>query len=147
MRIRDWSSDVCSSDLTISRGDSRMKFKFKLGEKRQPIPPEGSVVFLHGWGLDASSMLPWALALSELGYQGITVDLRNHGRSSRAPAGFGARESRDIAALVEQLQADGRLPPPVYLFGVSYGACTALFAEPLLRERIAGIVAMVSYAR
>src|SRR3546814_9495781 len=74
------------------------------------------------------------------------VDLRNHGRSSRAPAGFGARESRDIAALVEQLQVDGRLPPPVYLFGVSYGAATALFAEPLLRERIAGIVAMESYA-
>src|SRR3546814_2342331 len=24
---------------TISRGDSRMKFKFKLGEKRQPVPP------------------------------------------------------------------------------------------------------------
>src|SRR3546814_1253480 len=46
---------------TISRGDSRMKVKFQLGEKRQPIPPEGSVVFLHGWGLDASSMLPWAL--------------------------------------------------------------------------------------
>src|SRR3546814_5322154 len=85
MRISDWSSDVCSSDL-------------------------------------------------------------NHGRSSRAPAGFGARESRDIAALVEQLQVDGRLPPPVYLFGVSYGAATALFAEPLLRERIAGIVAMESYA-
>src|SRR3546814_1030074 len=110
---------------TISRGDSRMKFKCKLGEKRQPVPPEGSVVFLHGWGLDASSMLPWALALSELGYRGIMVDLRNHGRSSRAPAGFGARESRDIAALVEQLQVDGRLPPPVYLFGVSYGAATA----------------------
>src|SRR3546814_3744139 len=91
-------------------------------------------------------MLPWALALSELCYQGITVELRNHGRSSRAPAGFGARESRDIAALVEQLQADGRLPPPVYLFVLSYGAATALFAEPLLRERIAGIVAMESYA-
>src|SRR3546814_12424166 len=91
-------------------------------------------------------MLPWALALSELGYQGITVDLRNHGRSSRAPAGFGARESRDIPAPVEQLQADGRLPPPVYLFGVPYGAATALFAQPLLRESIAGIVARESYA-
>src|SRR3546814_2901465 len=33
---------------TISRGDSRMKFKFKLVEKRQPVPPAGSVVFLPG---------------------------------------------------------------------------------------------------
>src|SRR3546814_8930470 len=39
---------------TISRGDSRMKVKFKLGEKRQPGPPEGRVVFLHGWGLDGT---------------------------------------------------------------------------------------------
>src|SRR3546814_5400565 len=119
---------------TISRGDSSMKFKFKLGEKRQPVPHEGSVVFLHGWGLDAFSMLSWALALSELGYRGIMVDLRNHGRSSRAPAGFGARESRDIAALVEHMQVDGRLPPPVYLFGVSYGAATALLAVPMARD-------------
>src|SRR3546814_16045817 len=119
LRIRDWSSDVCSSEL----------------------------VFLHGWGLDASRMLAWELGLSGLGYRGIMVDLRNHGRSSRAPAGFGARESRDIAALVEQLQVDGRLPPPVYLFGVSYGAATPLFADPLLRDRIAGIVAMRSEER
>src|SRR3546814_13928589 len=76
---------------TISRGDSRMKFKFKLGENRQPVPPEGRVVFLHGWGLDASSMLPWALALSGLGYRCLMVDLRNHGRSSPPPAGLGAR--------------------------------------------------------
>src|SRR3546814_12321281 len=72
---------------TISRGDSRMKFKFKLGAKRQPVPPEGSVVFLPGWGLDASSMLPWALALSELGYRRLLVDLRTPGRTSRPPAG------------------------------------------------------------
>src|SRR3546814_13009220 len=87
-------------------------------DTRLPYTTLFRAVFLRGWGLDGSSMLPWGPALSELGYRGIMVDLRNHGRSSRAPAGFGARESRDIAALVEQLQVDGRLPPPVYLFGV-----------------------------
>jgi pimeloyl-ACP methyl ester carboxylesterase len=131
---------------TMSRGDGSMTFAMHVGEKAAAVPIAGSVIFLHGWGLDASSMLPWALALSELGYQGVAVDLRNHGHSSRAPAGFGTREAYDIAALVEYLQADGRLPPPVYLFGVSYGAATALFAEPLLRDRITGIVAMESYA-
>ena len=131
---------------TMSRGDGRMTFAIRFGEKAGTVPTAGSVVFLHGWGLDASSMLPWALALSELGYQGIAVDLRNHGNSSRAPSGFGTREARDIVALTEHLQAEGLLPSPVYLFGVSYGAATALFAEPLLRERITGIVAMESYA-
>ena len=131
---------------TISRGDGSMTFATRFGETSGAVPAGGTVVFLHGWGLDASSMLPWALALSELGYRGIAVDLRNHGSSSRAPAGFGTREARDIRALVEHLQSDDRLPPPLYLFGVSYGAATALFAEPLLRDRISGIVAMESYA-
>lgn len=131
---------------TVSRDSGSMKTAFRFGEAAGAVPAAGTIVFLHGWGLDASSMLPWALALSELGYRGIAVDLRNHGSSSRAPAGFGTREARDIAALVEHLQSDGRLPSPVYLFGVSYGAATALFAEPLLRDRISGVVAMESYA-
>ncbi|GAB3316707.1 alpha/beta fold hydrolase [Luteimonas notoginsengisoli] len=131
---------------TMSRGDGSMTFAIRFGEKTETVPTTGSVIFLHGWGLDASSMLPWALALSELGYQGVVADLRNHGHSSRAPAGFGTHEAQDVAALVEHLQAEGRLRPPVYLFGVSYGAATALFAEPLLRDRVTGIVAMESYA-
>lgn len=131
---------------TISRGDGSMTFATRFGEESRTLQTVGTVVFLHGWGLDASSMLPWALALSELGYRGVAVDLRNHGHSSRAPAGFGTREAGDIAALVEHLQAGRGLPSPVYLFGVSYGGATALFAEPLLRERIAGIVVMETYA-
>jgi pimeloyl-ACP methyl ester carboxylesterase len=38
------------------------------------------------------------------------------------------------------------LHEPVYLFGVSYGAATALFAEAGLRGHVAGIVAMEPYA-
>lgn len=133
--------------FTISRDRNKTEVALHFDEPTAgTVPTRGSVIYLHGFGLDASSMLPWALALSELGYRGITVDLRNHGRSSRGPAGFGTREARDVAALVAHLQADGRLAPPVYLFGVSYGAATALFAEPLLRERIAGIVVMETYA-
>ncbi|MFC3716554.1 alpha/beta fold hydrolase [Luteimonas soli] len=133
-------------EYTISRSDGSRELAIRVDRETGRVPAKGSVVYLHGWGLDASSMLPWALALSELGYRGVTVDLRNHGRSSRAPAGFGTREAGDIAALVEHLQADGRLPPPIYLFGVSYGGATALFAEPLLRERITGVVVMETYA-
>lgn len=84
--------------------------------------------------------------LAERGFHGIAVDLRGTGRSSRAPMGFGPREAQDVAALLVHLQDDGELPGPVYLFGVSYGAATSLFAEPALRGRIAGIVAMEPYA-
>lgn len=111
----------------------------------EPLPTRGTVVLLHGWNMDGSSMLPWALALSERGYRGIVVDLRNHGMSSPAPLGFGPREAGDIVVLVDTLQRRGRIQPPLYLLGVSYGAATALFAEPALRERIDGIVAMAPF--
>ncbi|NUS38925.1 MAG: alpha/beta fold hydrolase [Lysobacter sp.] len=111
-----------------------------------PPPLRGTVIYLHGWGFDGSSMLPWALALAQQGYAGIAVDLRGHGGSSRAPEGFGPREAGDIVALVDRLRAKGSLAEPVYLFGVSYGASAALFAERGLRGRIAGIVAMEPFA-
>lgn len=132
----------------VERGRHAMAFHFSFDHAATPraLPVRGTVVYLHGWGMDGSTMLPWAWALAERGYRGIAVDLRNFGDSSRAPAGFGPREAGDVAALFDILQARGQLQPPVYLFGVSYGASTALFAEPALRGRIAGIVAMEPYA-
>jgi pimeloyl-ACP methyl ester carboxylesterase len=106
------------------------------------LPSRGTVLLLHGWSLDATSMATWGEALAGHGYRGIAIDLRNFGDSARAPAGFGPREAGDVAAVLDTLQARGEAPTPVFLFGVSYGAATALFAEPALRGRIAGIVAM-----
>ena len=130
----------------ITRKDGWNSATFKSSHDPEAVPIRGSIVYLHGRGMDATSMLPWALALSESGYRGVAMDLRNHGNSDKAPAGFGVREAKDLVALVQDLQARGELPPPVYLFGVSLGASTALFAEPDLRDSIAGIVAMEPYA-
>lgn len=130
-------------ERTESDDSTSVKFGFKwTREDPKPLQTRGTVVFLHGWAMDASSMLPWALALSERGYRGIAVDLRNHGLSAAAPVGFGPREAQDIVALVTELRRRDVIEPPLYLFGVSYGAAAALFAEPALHGRIAGIVAM-----
>lgn len=116
------------------------------GENALPVATRGTVVYLHGWRGSATAMLPWALALSEQGYRGIAVDLRGHGASEDAPPGFGPREAGDIEALVDLLAEDGGIAPPLYVVGVSYGATAALFAEPVLRDRITGIVAMEPFA-
>lgn len=106
------------------------------------VKSRGTILFLHGWEMDATSMLLWALVFAEQGYNGVAMDLRNFGSSARAPVGFGRREARDVVALIDELSSRGDLAQPLYLFGVSYGATTALFAEPALRDRVAGIVAL-----
>lgn len=131
------------------RNETEVGFKtnFKrIDDEIEPLPARGTVVYLHGWNLDSGSMLPWALALSGHGYRGIAIDLRNHGDSGQAAVGYGPREATDVVAVLDQLQRRGDLKPPVYLFGVSYGAAVALFAEPALRGHIAGIVAMEPFA-
>lgn len=90
--------------------------------------------------------MPWALAFAERGYQGIAVDLRSHGASGDAPVGYGVREAQDLACLLGELARMGKLDMPVYLFGFSYGAATALLAEASVRDQVAGIVAMAPYA-
>jgi pimeloyl-ACP methyl ester carboxylesterase len=126
----------------VEDGEFTATFASRTAHPPVPVPARGTVVFVHGWRMNATSMLGWAEALSERGWRGVAVDLRNFGASARAPAGYGTREGRDVAALVDALHAGGDAPAPVFLFGVSYGAATALFAEPLLRGRIAGVVAM-----
>ena len=121
-------------------------FRWKGKDAPVPLPARGTVVHLSGWGEDGGSLLPWALVFAEHGYEGIAVDLRSTGASSRAPIGFGPREAGDVAALLAHLDDAAQLQHPVYLFGVSYGAATALFTEPALRGRLAGIVAMEPYA-
>ncbi len=107
--------------------------------------PRGTVVLLHGWMMDGDSLMPWALQLAQAGYRTISLDLRNHGRSGRGPAGYGTREGQDVARVVGELRARGEIAGPLYLFGVSYGAATSVFAARALGNQVAGVVAMESF--
>lgn len=112
----------------VLRSDRLFSVRYNLGEPGPTQAPMGSIVLLHGWSTDGRFLLPWALRLAEQGYRTIVPDLRNHGRSGAAPAGFGTREADDVLALIEHLHQRDELPSPVHLFGVSYGAVTALHA-------------------
>ncbi|MFL9582310.1 alpha/beta fold hydrolase [Stenotrophomonas sp. AB1(2024)] len=109
-------------------------------------PPRGTVVLLHGWMMNGDSMLPWSLQLAESGYRVITIDLRNHGHSGAGPSGYGTFESDDVVDVIDTLQRRGEVVGPLYLFGVSYGAATALFTADKLGDRVTGVVAMESFA-
>lgn len=133
-----------------ARSDDGVEFRFNLGnppEERAPVATTGTVVLLHGWGMDGSSMLPWALGLAENGWQAVMVDLRNHGASGRAPAGFGPREGQDVSALLAALRTMDDTGGPLALFGVSYGAVAALYAAAYAETGVVdAVIAMSPYA-
>lgn len=112
----------------------------------KPQAPRGTVVLLHGWMMNGDSMLPWSLQLAESGYRVITIDLRNHGQSGAGRSGYGTFESDDVVDVIDTLQQRGEVVGPLYLFGVSYGAATALFTADKLGDRVTGVVAMESFA-
>lgn len=112
----------------------------------QPQAPRGTVVLLHGWMMNGDSMLPWSLQLAQSGYRVVTIDLRNHGHSGAGPSGYGTFESDDVVDVIDALQAKGEVQGSLYLFGVSYGAATALFTADKLGDRVTGVVAMESFA-
>ncbi|WP_374473530.1 alpha/beta hydrolase [Arenimonas sp.] len=121
-------------------------FEFKHPAPALPPPVRGTVVLLHGWSMDAGSLLPWSLAFSQRGYRTVLLDLRNHGLSGEAPAGYGTHEAADVMALLGHLRAQKRIAEPVHLFGVSYGAVTALHAAAQPDASVAGVVAMEPFA-
>ncbi len=105
-----------------------LRWNLSVAPEDEPPPStRGTIVYLHGWGSDGSMMLPWATALARQGYRGILPDLRHHGRSDEAPPGFGPREAGDILQLLPGWREEGLVEGPVYLFGLSYGAATAIF--------------------
>ncbi|MDC7807395.1 alpha/beta fold hydrolase [Luteimonas sp BLCC-B24] len=111
-----------------------------------PAPaPRGTVLLLHGWMMDGGSLLPWSLALGQAGYRTVAIDLRNHGHSGRGPSGYGTREAHDVVDVVAALRARGEITGPLHVFGVSYGAATALFASADPRLGAARIVALESF--
>ncbi|MGH8190382.1 MAG: alpha/beta hydrolase, partial [Rhodanobacteraceae bacterium] len=129
------------------RNGKLAKFSFTDAQrtKAKPAPPtRGSVVLLPPWGQNAAQMMFWGLPFSAAGYVTVMADLRSQGDSGNAPVGYGPREAGDIVALIRQLQDEHRLPAPLYLFGVSYGATVALFAAPDL-PKLRGVIALEPY--
>ena len=124
-----------------------ISFKFDIEKpKGHPAQPaaHGSVVVLHPWGQNAAQMAFWGAYFSNAGYVTVLPALRSQGESGDAPVGYGPREAGDIVQLIHALQHHSELPPPLYLFGVSYGATAALFAAPQL-PNLRGVIALEPY--
>ena len=103
--------------------------------------PAPAAVLLHGWGGNASHLLPAARALHAAGYAVLLPEARNHGRSSRSDHSSLPRFAQDLDAALDWLaRSPGVDPARLVALGHSVGAAATL----LVASRRPGLAAAVS---
>lgn len=132
------------------KGKTHYQFRFRGVPPSQAKPVErhirGTLLILHGYSVEAETMLPWAFCLGQDGWRSVVPDLRGHGRSTGAKVYFGAVEATDLRQLIDELDREHLLTPPLVVMGTSFGSALALklAADD---HRVAGVVAITPYAR
>jgi len=110
-----------------------------------PAGPRGTVVVLHGLGARAAWMQHTARRLTEGGYRAVLVDLRGHGRSSGEWLAYGTTESRDLVQVTNELSQRGLIAGRLGVYGVSYGAATAI-QWAAIDPRVEAVVAVAPFS-
>lgn len=100
----------------------------------------GTVVLVHGWGPNLATLDADAEYFLSRGFDVAGLDLRGHGDSGGTHSMLGFSEVGDLRSLFSHLRAEGRLPRPVVLSGISLGATIALLAAAEEPE-VVGVIA------
>ncbi len=86
----------------------------------------GTVAILHPLMGSKSWFMSVAEHVAANGYDAVLVDNRAHGDSGGQYITWGAKEKRDVRAVMDSLLAAGDVHEPFYAFGASMGACVAI---------------------
>ena len=106
--------------------------------------PAPAVVVLHGWGANASLMLPLAPHLHRAGFHALFLDARNHGRSEHDDFVSMPRFAEDLDAAVDWLSAHPEVTA-VGVVGHSVGAGAAILAASR-RDDLGAVVSVAAFA-
>ena len=105
-----------------------------------------AAVLLHGWGGNASNLLPAAQTLHAAGYAVLLIEARNHGRSDHDGHSSLPRFAQDLDAAIDWLAAQpGVDAGAVVAMGHSVGAAAALLSASR-RSDLAAVVSVSSFA-
>ncbi len=95
------------------------------------LPPDAAVdgatlIYAHGFAGNRGVMLETAVALHELGYGALLLDLRNHGESGGTVSTWGYAEANDLVAAYNYLLTRPEVNPTrIGLLGKSMGGAAA----------------------
>jgi pimeloyl-ACP methyl ester carboxylesterase len=104
-----------------------------------------TAVVLHGWGANASLMLPMAPWLNQIGFNALFIDARCHGNSSDAEFTSMPRFAEDLeSAQAWVFNQHGVAPQHMVAVGHSVGAGAVLLSAS--RSSWAGVVSLSAFA-
>ncbi len=105
-----------------------------------------AAVLLHGWGGNASNLLPAAKTLHEAGYAVLLVEARNHGRSDHEGHSSLPRFAEDLDSAIDWLAGQpGVDAGALVALGHSVGAAAALLSASR-RSDLAAVVSVSAFA-
>ena len=108
--------------------------------------PRPAAVLLHGWGGNASNLLPAAKTLHDAGYAVLLVEARNHGRSDHEGHSSLPRFAQDLDSAIDWLAAQpGVDAGALVALGHSVVAAAALLSASR-RNDLAAVVSVSSFA-
>jgi pimeloyl-ACP methyl ester carboxylesterase len=111
------------------------------------IPVSGrapAVIVMHGWGANASLMLPLAPHLHRAGMHALFLDARNHGRSEHDDFVSMPRFSEDLEVAIEWMHELEDIAS-IGVIGHSVGAGAALLVGSR-RDDLAAVVSVSAFA-
>lgn len=120
----------------------------KIALKGWWIPAENShktIILMHGWGMNRSSILPYTCFLRDLGYNLFYFDFRALGESGGDMSSIGYLELKDVRGAIIFLKE--KYPAQcqkIGLYGISLGGMVAL-GEASRNPGIACVVAEAPY--
>ncbi len=92
-----------------------------------------TLIYVHGFSGNRSSLLPQAAAMQQKGYGGLLLDLRNHGESGAGLTTWGYSEANDILAAYNYLLTRPEVDPArIGLVGKSMGGAAVVRAAAQL---------------
>ncbi len=87
------------------------------------------VILMHGWGKNASMMMPYIKNLHAKGLNLIAFDSRNHGDSDKDGHSSMIKFAEDISACIDYVEANkASKSRRIYLIGLSIGGAASIYA-------------------
>jgi len=116
--------DVPFDSLRVTSEDAiSISFWWMPREKKK-----GTILLVHGFGMNKSHMLPRAKIYYNLGYNVLLVDLRARGQSAGKLATPGPETGNDVAAVIQYYSSKLNDYGPLILAGYSHGGRAVVFA-------------------